>query len=207
MREFQGKKNILWDFDGVILDSMDIRTMGFRKVLANYPEVQVNRLIAFHKKNGGLSRYVKFRHFLQEIRKEQDCDRQVEILAENYSEIMRKNLTSKRRLIKEVVDFIKENHMSYKMHIVSGSDGEELRHLCNKLDLTKYFVSIEGSPTPKVELVSGILRINNYESKYTCLVGDSINDLKAAEENGIDFFGYNNPDLRQEVDHYIGAFK
>ena len=206
MEELKNKKNVLWDFDGVILDSMDIRTSGFREVLRSYPDSQVEKLITYHKYNGGLSRYVKFKYFFEGIRKEKGCDGVIQQLATQYSQIMRKSLTFKDRLIDEVLNFIEKNHKTYQMHIVSGSDGEELNYLCEKLDLKKYFISIEGSPTPKIKLVADILRNNNYLEQETCLIGDSINDLEAAEKNAIDFFGYNNEDLKEEGFHYINKF-
>ena len=206
MKEFRNKKNILWDFDGVILDSMDIRTTGFKKVLKDYPKGQVDQLIKFHKQNGGLSRYVKFKYFFKEIRKEENSDSLVQTCANFYSQIMIENLNSKERLIEEVFDFIKNNHTYYKMHIVSGSDGEELRYLCDKLDIVKFFVSIEGSPTSKTQLIENILKKNDYQEQETCLIGDTINDLEAAGENRIQFFGYNNTMLRQKAENYIEKF-
>ncbi len=58
-------KNILWDFDGVILDSMPIREYGFRKIFENYDISLVDKLINYHKRNGGLSRYVKIKYFYE----------------------------------------------------------------------------------------------------------------------------------------------
>ncbi len=206
MKELKNKKNILWDFDGVILNSMDVREKGFREVLSEYPEDTVAELLKFHKKNGGLSRYVKFRYFLEQVLEEGDNDKQVQEWANGYSNIMRKHLTTKERLVGEVVDFIKKHYKEYRMHIVSGSDGEELRYLCEELGIARYFFSIEGSPTPKPDLVSDILRSYHYEREDTCLVGDSINDYDAAKENSIDFFGYNNRALREKGTGYIISF-
>lgn len=64
-------ENIIWDFDGVIVESNHIREKGFRKVLESFPENQVEELLVFHNNNGGLSRYVKFRYFFENIRKEE----------------------------------------------------------------------------------------------------------------------------------------
>jgi len=58
---------IFWDFDGVLINSNSIREMGFEKVLSDYPKEKVEALLQFHKANGGLSRYVKFRHFFENI--------------------------------------------------------------------------------------------------------------------------------------------
>ena len=207
MEIFRSKENILWDFDGVILDSMDVRTMGFKVILRDYSIEEVEQLVKFHEDNGGLSRYVKFKYFFREIRREEKTDQLVQEFAAAYSEIMKENLTSKEKLNKEVVNFIRSNHNIYKMHIVSGSDGEELRYLCEQLGLSRFFVSIEGSPTPKIDLVSNILLKNNYQNKNTCLIGDSVNDLEAAEENNIEFYGYNNSLLKDKAKYYIKEFK
>ncbi|MCM4161254.1 HAD family hydrolase [Antarcticibacterium flavum] len=206
MKEFENKKVILWDFDGVILDSMQVREKGFREVLANYPQEQVEKLLEYHNQNGGLSRYVKFRYFLEEILQEETNDEKVAGMAGEFSEIMRKELTTKDNLIAEVLDFIEAQHTRFEMHIVSGSDGDELRYLTSQLGISGYFNSIEGSPTPKISLVRDILQKHKYNRDEVCLIGDSINDYDAAHENRIDFFGYNNPHLKAKGLAYIEAF-
>ena len=59
---------IFWDFDGVILNSNKVRDKGFETVLSGFPKEEVDKLLKFHRQNGGLSRYVKFRYFFEEIK-------------------------------------------------------------------------------------------------------------------------------------------
>ena len=92
------------------------------------------------------------------------------------------------------------------MHVVSGSDEKELNYICNTLNLSQYFISIHGSPTPKKELVTNLLEQNNANKSLTCLIGDSKNDFEAAEVNGIDFFGYNSSTLKELGVGYINSF-
>ncbi|MDT0689834.1 HAD-IA family hydrolase [Salegentibacter sp. F188] len=206
MKDFIDKTIILWDFDGVILDSMEIREEGFREVLQTFPKEEVDLLLDYHKKNGGLSRYVKFKYFFEEIRKVKVEQKVLDQCAVSFSDIMKKKLTSRERLNGEVINFIMANRKRLKMHIVSGSDGDELRYLCRKLGISDFFLSIEGSPKPKIELVENILSINKYLKRETCLIGDSINDHEAAEVNDIDFFGYNNLELEKIAKSYIYSF-
>ena len=56
-------KNILFDFDGVIIDSMPIREAGFRLIFQDFDKYLVDKLIDYHNQNGGLSRYVKIDFF------------------------------------------------------------------------------------------------------------------------------------------------
>lgn len=182
---------IFWDFDGVLMNSNAVRDKGFELVLADYPKDQVQQLIEFHQANGGLSRYVKFRYFFEEVRGEKVTDEEVQVWANKFSEIMLANLINKDLLIKETNDFVKANYQNYKMHIVSGSDGNELRKICKGVGIDPYFKSIKGSPTPKKELIANILQKENYNISEYLLIGDSINDYEAAMSNNIMFMGYN----------------
>ncbi len=205
MKNLTNKKAIFWDFDGVILDSMPIRERGFREVLSAYPEEQVNILIDFHSKNAGLSRYIKFDYFFKEIRKEENTQKLQEDLINQFSEIMKELLVDRSLLNNKVLSFIRRNSL-IPMHIVSGSDGSELRYLCKELQIANLFVSIEGSPIAKIVLVENLIEKYNYSKEELCLIGDSINDYDAASQNGIDFFGYNNTELIKLDSAYIYEF-
>lgn len=189
-------KAILWDFDGVIVDSMKIRTSGFESLFGNnYPKEKVLQLVEYHLKNGGLSRYHKIRYFFENILETTISQDEVLKLASEFSLIMRSKLINPALLIKDTVEFIRSNYQNFEMHIVSGSDGEELRYLCKELQLTEYFLTIQGSPTPKIDLVKNVLERFRYNTEETLLIGDSINDYEAATANGISFMGYNNNEL------------
>ena len=195
-------KTIFWDFDGVIFDSIPIRDFGFVKIFEEFDKELVDKLLEYHTLNGGLSRYVKIRYFYNILLKKDVSDEKVQELADKFSIIMKTELTNKKYLIKETVEFIKLNYQNYNFHIVSGSDEKELNYLCKELELSQYFKTIEGSPTCKNDLVKNILQKYSYNPKECILIGDSINDYEAANINGIKFYGYNNEELRS-LDEYI----
>ena len=186
-------ETIFWDFDGVLMASNEIRDRGFELVLADYPDHEIDELLAFHQANGGLSRYVKFRYFFEEVQGEENVtDEKIQRWANRFSEIMLQHLKDPDLLIEETVSFVKRKHGRYNMHIVSGSDGQELREICASVGLSPYFRSIHGSPTPKTDLVTNLLDEHAYDSDTALLIGDSINDYEAAQDNGIAFMGYGN---------------
>jgi len=190
-------KNIFWDFDGVLMNSNAVRDKGFEMVLMEFPPEQVEKLMQFHRENGGWSRYVKFRHFFEEIRNESVSKEDIDRWASKFSEVMLKNLIKAELLIEETLSFVKRNHEKFNFHIVSGSDGNELRTICKGVDIEKYFITIQGSPTPKTKLVADILESNDYKPKESILIGDSKNDYDAAIDNGLFFKGYNNPQVEK----------
>lgn len=180
-------KVIFWDFDGVILDSNPIRDYGFLKCLEEYPKEEVDKLMAYHQANGGFSRYVKFRYFFEEIRGEQISEKEVDDWAQRFSKIVLNELVNPQLLIQENLCYIKENYQSIQMHLVSGSDQNELKYVCSQLGIDHYFQSIHGSPKPKKIWVKEIMELNEYEPNECLLVGDSVNDKEAAEFAKIKF--------------------
>ena len=197
---------IFWDFDGVILDSMQVRDKGFEEVLSNFPESEVKDLLEFHRNNGGLSRYVKFRYFFESIRNQKITEEEIQDWAERFSVIMKRLLIDRSLLISDSMAYIQEHSNIQIMHIVSGSDQNELRYLCTELGISTHFKSIHGSPTPKKQLVKELLAKHNYPSSHCVLIGDSYNDFEAASDNGIQFYGYNNEYLKHVSNQYITAF-
>ena len=77
-------KVIFWDFDGVILNSNKVRDSGFEIVLNDFPKNQVALLLNYHKQNGGLSRYVKFRYFFEVIRGEKVSNDKIQTYAQLF---------------------------------------------------------------------------------------------------------------------------
>lgn len=200
------KKVIFFDFDGVILDSMPIRDFGFRKILETYPKDLVEKLIEYHQYNAGLSRFHKIKYFYTHFLNKTISEEKLNEYTTTFTRIMKEKLISKEYLINETVSFIKNNYDKFTFHIVSGSEQNELRYLCEQLELTQYFKSIHGSPTDKNILVQDIINHSDYKAEECLLIGDSINDYEAAVHNNIEFYGFNNKDLKSK-DKYITSFK
>ena len=197
---------IFWDFDGVIINSDEVRTEGFKHIFDSYSKEYIDKLINYHTINGGLSRYEKIEYFSQKILDKRLNNQEKREFAQLYGNYCRERLCNKNLLIKSSISFIKENHKNFNFHLVSASDEKELVYLCSKLDIKKYFKSISGSPINKIENIKKLLKTNNYNESNRCLIGDSINDKFAATENRICFFGFNNKHLIKDS-KYIHTFE
>ena len=198
-------KNIIFDFDGVLLDSVPIKTTAFRQLFSDFHDVAVEELIEYHLRNGGVSRYEKIKYFYERILGKQISEEQILEYAITYSRLTKEELSNDKYLIADSIEFIKKNNIKYNVHIASGADEQDLLYICNRLGISNYFLSINGSPTTKPEIIDNILCSYNYNKEETCLVGDSISDFKAAEHKGIIFFGYNCIDLKH-LGKYINTF-
>ena len=63
---FSQVKNIFFDFDGVILDSVDCKTQAFEKMYSKYGNDIAKKVKKYHLNNGGVSRFEKFRFWHKE---------------------------------------------------------------------------------------------------------------------------------------------
>ena len=199
-------KNIIFDFDGVIINSMDVRANGIKDIFSHYDKNLVDKFIEYYRYNAGLSKFIKIKYFYNEILGKDISEERIDEYSNKLSIIMKKKLISKEVLIEDTCKFIKNNYEKFNFHIASGSEESELIFLCDKLEISKYFKSIKGAPIHKNDLVKNIIDKNNYNRKETILIGDSINDFDAAKINNIGFVGYNNPQLQEKGVVYIEKF-
>jgi len=197
-------KTILWDFDGVILDSMKIKGDGFIELFQNYDSKYTKEIEKYHYANGGISRFDKIRYFYNKILKIEILEDKVLDLSNNFAKIIEHKLNDKNNLINETIEFIKSNYQKYNFHIVSGAEHYELNNLCDSFELTQYFISIHGSPIHKNDLVKYIIEKYKYSTDETILIGDAMTDYNASVKNGIEFYGYNNIELK--IFNYIDSF-
>jgi len=78
---------VIFDVDGVLIESAEIKTRAFEQLFAGYPD-KVKEIVDYHNKNAGLSRYVKFRYFYEKILGQKLSDQEEAELGERFSRIV-----------------------------------------------------------------------------------------------------------------------
>ena len=179
-------KHIIFDFDGVLVESNSLRFEGFRQLFRTYPNDQVQRLVEYAMLNGGMSRYEKIKYFFEEIRYETIPDASVQALSKQYTELVKQKVIDAES-VKGSLGFLSNNYTNYDFAIVSGSDQQELREVCQARKIYQLFFKILGSPEKKEINLSRLLSEAGWEKGSCLFVGDSLNDLEAAQLNKIDF--------------------
>ena len=179
---------LIFDCDGVILDSNKIKTNAFYNTALPYGEDAAEALVNFHERNGGISRYVKFEYFLEKILGLKVEPKKInELLSTFVSEIKEELILCQ---ISPGLEELRKNSDSNWL-IVSGGDQKELRYIFSERNLTKNFnCGIFGSPETKEVILSR--EIHNGNIKFPALfIGDSKYDHRAAKATNIDFiFAY-----------------
>lgn len=189
-------KALVFDFDGVILESASIKTDAFAEVVKGYPEPQAQAFVSYHKEHMGISRHVKFRYFIEEILKQPYTDEAERKLADRFAEIVFARVMS-CPFVPGAREFLERNYYKYDLYVASGTPEEELRKIVKGRKLDGFFQEIYGTPMKKEEIVAYICEKADYQREEMCFVGDALTDKKAAECTGLHFIGRNTEDNKE----------
>ncbi|OGH56581.1 MAG: hypothetical protein A3G34_09250 [Candidatus Lindowbacteria bacterium RIFCSPLOWO2_12_FULL_62_27] len=181
---------LIFDFDGVLADTNPIRVDGFRLLFQGFPESKVDAMVRYAEANGGMSRYEKIRYFFKELIGEPVSEEKVVEWSARYSDLVKRRVIE-AEAVKGSIEFLARFHRPGRFAIVSGSDQEELRSVCQARGLRGYFAEILGSPARKEENLQRLLGTQKWQARECVFIGDTLNDLTAARAVGIDFVGRN----------------
>lgn len=176
---------IIFDFDGVIIESFDIKTQAFRELFKKYPD-HVEKIVEYHQQNGGISRFLKFKHIYGNILKQPLDEETFRRLGENFSNLVVEEV-KKCPYVPGVLEFIQEKSKKMQLFIASGTPEEELRSIVAARGISDFFKGIYGSPATKSEIIQAILNKEKIESKDAVFIGDTITDYREANKAGVPF--------------------
>lgn len=178
-------RTIIFDCDGVVLNSNKIKTQAFHDVAITYGHKPTQELIEYHLKNGGTSRYSKFEHLITKILKKKIDLQEFDSLVRRFSCKVKSALHTCE--VAEGLADLKLRTPKANWLIVSGGDQNELRHLFKKRGLDDFFDGgIFGSPDDKTTIIEQQIRDKNIFHP-TLFIGDSQYDFISASKFNFDF--------------------
>lgn len=181
-------KAIIFDYDGVIAESVNVKTEAFAELYKSYGTDIVKKVIDHHKANGGVSRFEKFKIY-HKIFLKKDIDQfEIDTLAKKFSNLVLQKVIDSP-YVKGVYDFISSNYQNYDFHISTGTPSNEIETILKKKSLRFFFNEVCGSPEKKDLHVKRILKKYNYNNSEVVFIGDAISDRDAARSNNIFFIG------------------
>jgi len=181
-------KTLVFDCDGVILNSNRVKTEAFRQAALPYGAPAAQALVDYHVARGGISRFEKFRHFLNVIAPELAPATigpgNDELLA-TYADAVENGL-----MACEIAPGLAELRAAtpgIPWMIVSGGAQNELRDIFARRDIAQYFDGgIFGSPDSKDKILAREIASGHLQ-RPALFIGDSRYDHEAATVAGLDF--------------------
>lgn len=180
-------KVFFFDFDGVIVDSLDIKTKAFGELFSVYGREISGKAMDYHLNNGGVSRYDKFRYYYKNFLGKNIDKKIISRLDKGYSRLVVKKVIA-APYIKGALTFIKSLRRKKKVcFIISGTPQKEIRHIlkCRKID--RLFEDALGSPANKTDNLKKLIDKRKINPMEAVFFGDAKSDYQAAKKNNVFF--------------------
>jgi len=179
-------KNIIFDFDGVLCESVDIKTEAFYEMYLPCGEEIAQKVKEHHINNGGMSRYDKFRHYEQTFFAQELTDVKMIKLTEQFSNLVKIKVIE-APFVKGALEFLEKFSRNYNCFIVSATPIDEMKEIAEAKKITHFFKEIFGSPKNKIEWGQYILDTYKLKAEEILFIGDAISDYNAAKAHGMHF--------------------
>jgi phosphoglycolate phosphatase-like HAD superfamily hydrolase len=179
---------IVFDCDGVLLESVAVKTDAFRNLFLEHGMNAAERMVAYHLAHGGVSRFQKFAWFHREVLGRTITSDEERALNLRFNELCLSGVLA-APFVPGIINFLEEWHQQLPLYVASGTPDEELKEIIAKRDLGRFFQGVHGTPPDKTELLAGIVERTGVNPGKTLMVGDSSTDLDAALSVGTWFYG------------------
>jgi phosphoglycolate phosphatase-like HAD superfamily hydrolase len=179
-------KNIFFDFDGVLAESVHVKTKAFYDLYLPYGEEIAKKVVAHHRANGGVSRFEKFRIYHSRFLDEQIDETKVQELARQFSDLVVDGVVNAPEVLGAEY-FLEKYDKALDYWVITGTPTEEIKQIVARRGWSNYFIELCGSPTKKPEWANYLLEKYELDPDETLFLGDSMSDYKGAKASGTHF--------------------
>lgn len=180
---FWAAKAVLFDFDGVVVDSNPAKHRCFLHLAEVYEGVSEDAILNFLAIRPYATRFEVVDEIMRQLGKSDECFRR-EVLKHfsqcSLESIKKLNVTPALSSLREID--------SRKWALVSATEQGDLSTLSLALGINHFFeIGVFGSPIPKSEHITHIANAEMVSANELCVVGDRLSDLVAADSAGASF--------------------
>ena len=179
-------KTIIFDFDGVILETNEIKLQAFLSIFQDCSQDVQDKIAQLHLENDGVSRTEKFRIIREKFLNQPFDPIKIKELEKTFA-IFCADKIKKASWVNGVFEFIHFAYKKYSLYIVSAAPESEIKEIVAERKLEKYFQGVYGHPRSKSELYKMILEKEHIGADEALCIGDSLGDFNSAQNNSINF--------------------
>ena len=177
-----------FDFDGVLADSVEVKTRAFAKLFEPHGPEVVARVVAHHRDHGGMTRVDKFCHYYHEYLGKSLSKKEMADLCQRFSELVVDKVVAAPE-INGADEFLQRWCGRLACFVISATPDEEIKEIVKRRGMEGYFKEVFGAPVDKKKNLETLLAKYNLNPSRCCFFGDAESDYLAAHSCGVDFFG------------------
>ena len=178
-------KVIFWDFDGVIKDSVAVKSDIFEQLFLPFGAAISARVRKHHEANGGISRFGKIPIYLEwsdQILSTELIDE----YADKFSQLVKHKVIDSK-WVAGILDYLNKNSHKQQFFLVTATPQQEIEEILSALNIIHFFKEVIGSPSNKDEAIKYLLHRYKVTPDQSIMIGDSITDYNAATKNRVPF--------------------
>jgi HAD superfamily hydrolase (TIGR01509 family) len=185
---------VFFDFDGVILDSVAVKTAAFGELYAGYGPDVARAVVEYHLAHGGVSRFEKFRHFHEDLLGLTMTDALMDELCAAFNALTLTKVMEAPFIPGARETLAALGRRGVPAFVASGTPQAELEATVLARLGEGVFAEVHGSPRTKTEIVRDVAARRGLDPARCVFVGDAVTDFRAARECGVPFLGVRGPD-------------
>jgi phosphoglycolate phosphatase-like HAD superfamily hydrolase len=185
LEELRRRNVVFWDFDGVIKESVDLKTRAYVALFERFGTDITDRVRVHHETNGGMSRFEKIPLYMSW------CRQQV------TSEAVERNCGLFAAAVRQAVidspwvpgarEYLLANFEQQRFVLLSATPQGEIEDILNATAIAACFSEVYGAPTVKAHAIVSVLARWHCEPRNALMIGDSQADYASAQSAGVGF--------------------
>jgi len=177
---------LAFDFDGVLVETAEVKTQAFARLFRAEPPATLQAIVQYHERNGGISRFEKFKTIYRDILKRPLDTETFQQLCDDFAQLVVKEVLA-APWVEGAHEFLVRSRRRYQLFVVSGTPEAELTDILRRRDMADFFEAILGSPRTKDVLLHAIMATYALKPTELVFVGDAPTDWMAARQTGVHF--------------------
>ncbi len=201
----QSARAFVFDFDGTLVDSNEIKWRGFEVAFADFPD-RLGEIMAYCRQWNHTHRSEKFRYVCERILGLSYTDGLSRVLHERYAAATEHAVVSAPE-IPGAMAFLRRVSNRYRTALVSSTPHEVLLAMLDRREMRSYFDDIRGAPVDKSAWLTRFRVMHSLAGEQVIFWGDTEEDEHAAQTAGCVFIGVANVRLMGNAPRWIPDFR
>lgn len=176
--------SIFWDFDGVIKESVEVKTEAFVELFMPYGS-NIAQKVKNHHESNGASRYDKLPIYIDWAGKEVSKV-VIDAYVDKFSKLVKQQVIDSS-WVPGVKEFILKNSSKLHFFILTNTPQLEIEEILLELNIKHFFKDVIGAPTNKADGMKYLIRKHSLNSQKSLMIGDADSDYNASKINNVNF--------------------